>query len=102
MLLENRADSRPKIGIVASEHFDGEIRRKLQQRLVGVAHSQSNESSSRMRAQTPPSRTLVSTISGRLTICSSPNEILTSPTFVPPTSGAASSAATSMLAASFV
>src|SRR6185436_6139033 len=100
VLLDDRDDGRAELGVVAAEHLDRKLGRKLQQRLVDAAHSQRKPSSSRMRAQTPPSWTFWSTMSGLLTSGAPSKEMLTSPTVVPRASGAASSASTSMLAAS--
>src|SRR6185436_13956897 len=100
VLFDYLDDGGAELGVVAAEHLDLEVGRELQQRLVGAAHSQNRFSSSRMRAQTPPSMTFVSTMSGLFRSGVPSNEMLTSPTAVPRVSGAASCASTSIFAAS--
>src|SRR5262245_55873603 len=101
VLFDDLDDGGAERSIVTAEHLDLEVGRELQRRLVGAAHSQNRFSSSRMRAQTPPSKTFVRTMTGLLSNGAPSNEMLTSPTAVPRVSGAASCASTSIFAASF-
>src|SRR6185295_10030216 len=80
--------------VVATEHLDRHVGRKLQQRFRRLAHF----SAERKRDQTLPSATPVSTTSGALASRWPPNETLTEPTVAPAVRGAARSWSRSILA----